>query len=363
VRRFACFGLFLLVSTTLLLEVGVRWTIPQVLVREPPELWEPSASLGWRRRPDARVLVNSAGQDVEICTDARGDRIDCEAPEPTEPCRRRILVVGDSFVEALAVPFADTVWSRLAAETGSCAEVAGVGGWGLAQYVALTRERLEDPTSHYDLVMLHFYAGNDFTRDATAVPSHRLVELAQATRLSAPDEDDGDPGRVTLAVGRWLAAHSHVYVAALRARGRVDSDTGRRGDSSRALRRSTLRKRLLDESASGVARIAELAQGAGARLLVVVIPHDAQVLDPRGTGLAARVPGFANDIDMDLVAARFVPRIEAIPGVRVVDLLPFLREHATQDTWAADRHFSAEGHVLLLEVLRDPTQRLLAGGS
>ena len=154
--RSAAFVLFLLVSVGLGLEAGVRLVIPQALILDPPDLWEPSSEIGWRRRPNSRVWVDTAGREVEICTDARGDRIDCDAREE-RGCETRILVIGDSFVAALAVPFRETVWSRLERDTGACADVAGVGGYGMSQYVEIvvSKSSLENRFSTSPSQSLH----------------------------------------------------------------------------------------------------------------------------------------------------------------------------------------------------------------
>jgi lysophospholipase L1-like esterase len=95
-------------------------------------------------------------------------------------------------------------------------------------------------------------------------------------------------------------------------------------------------------------------------LLIVIIPHWSQVLDPRGARLVKLFPRFADDVDMDIVAKRFVPRIRQIPDVETIDLLPFLREHASAESWALDFHFSSRGHELWFEAVRDPVRALVS---
>jgi hypothetical protein len=356
---------FLVVSVGLGLELAVRLVIPQSLIREPPDLWRRDPEIGWRHPPNARVQVNAAGRDVWICTDAVGDRVDCDAQGPRD-CARRILVIGDSFVEALAVPFRETVWSRLERDTGACADVAGVGSYEMGQYLMTARKRLVDPARHYDLVILNFYAGNDFTRDATNIPSAFGVELAHAATLSRQSVSPGVSGwsRHVASLKIWLGAHSHAYVAALVAKRRIESLSKTYfGWGSRALRRSKLRKKFVLESARGIQMIAAEAERAGSRLLVVVIPHWSQVLDPRGARLVKLFPRFADDVDMDIVSKRFVPHVRRIPNIETVDLLPYLRKHATPEDWALDFHFSSTGHELWFEAIRDPVRAMLPAGA
>ena len=50
---------------------------------------------------------------------------------------------------------------------------------------------------------------------------------------------------------------------------------------------------------------------------------------------------------------------EKIRNVEIVDLLPRLREHATEASWTLDRHLSSQGHELWFEALREPVREML----
>jgi hypothetical protein len=86
-----------------LLEIGIRIVDPQILPQDVPDLWLQDPAIGWKHAPDMRVVANTGDRDVQICTDAEGDRVDCDSP-PLRDCAKRILV-GRPYVEALAVPF------------------------------------------------------------------------------------------------------------------------------------------------------------------------------------------------------------------------------------------------------------------
>jgi lysophospholipase L1-like esterase len=365
VGRWVAFSAFLVITVSIGLELAVRTVIPQSLIRDPPDLWEPDAEIGWRRRPNTRIWVNSAGRDVEFCTDALGDRVDCDGAAERS-CERRILAIGDSFVEALAVPFRATVWHRLERSTGACVDVAGVGGYEMGQYLKSGRERLAKAEDPYDLVILNFFSGNDFTRDATRIPSSFVIEVGRAT-IGPRDlgRDEGSAlSRSLFSLNRWLGTHSHAYVATLLAIRHVrERITEYSGHGSKALRRSALRRRLLDETARGIRLIADEAERAGSRLLVVIIPHWSQVLDPLGARLVEMFPRFAGDVDMNMVSKRFMPRVRAIPNVVSIDLLPFLRARATRESWALDHHLSVQGHELWHEALQEPVGELLKAGA
>ncbi len=350
----------LAVLTAGLLEIGIRIVDPQILPQDVPDLWLQDSIIGWKHTPNARMVANTGDRDVEICTDAEGDRVDCDAA-PEGACAKRILVVGDSYVEALAVPYPETVWQRIDSDTGSCSNVSGVSGHRLSQYLKTARDRLGAKGADFDLVILAFYVGNDMTDDAETIPpaqdvQKRPVRLLPA-RISAEALYDW-----FYPLNAWLESRSHAYVAvrfAIR-RFRDPGDAGLYG-VSRALRRSQLTPEILEETTRGVRLIAEVAHAHGARLLVLVIPERTQVVDPTGEKIVRALPALAGDLDMDLTSREFVPRLEATPEIdRVVDLLPILRAHTDPANWGAnDAHFSPLGHARLFDVIREPVRELL----
>src|SRR5262249_7062957 len=152
----------------------VRAFRPQVLPRDVPELWVPDPVLGWRHRPEARVLANTGERDVWVCTNAIGDRVACGAPARTD-CAKRVLVLGSSHVEAISIPFDELVWSRLA-DTGACTSNAGVAAYSLAQDLALLRERLRDSSVPYDVVVAVVFVGSDLVADPDLLPPPQEIQ-------------------------------------------------------------------------------------------------------------------------------------------------------------------------------------------
>ena len=84
--------------------------------------------LGWRKRPSARATYHRDEYTVEVAINAHGLR-DPERPYVAPPGTRRVLALGDSFVEGYTVPLAETVTQvlerRLRADGGSWDVVNG----------------------------------------------------------------------------------------------------------------------------------------------------------------------------------------------------------------------------------------------
>jgi hypothetical protein len=267
--------------------------------------------------------------------------------------------VGDSFVESLGVPFRETVWARLERETGACIHVAGVGGYRLGQYLKLTRDRLSSASRPYDLVILSLYVGNDFTPDAEYIPPPQEVQRLPFRWLPA-GLSQKELWKWFYPMNSWLEMRSHAYVALRQAVRRLWNPLGLGTfNVPHVLRRSGLSDKHLDETERGVRLIAEEVLGARSELLVVLVPMRIQVLDPQGEQLAREFPRARGDLDMDLVKREFAPRLSAISGIEVLDLLDPLRAGADRAWWGSDGHFSPEGHEVWFGLLREPVARLL----
>lgn len=140
---------------------------------------------GWALAPNAggRWFNPLYEYDVDVRVNSRGVRspeaIGYEKPAGVY----RILVLGDSYVEALQVPLAESFPQQLGQmlrDAGLQTEVinAGVSGWGTDQQLLWLRE--EGVRYQPDLVLLAFYPGNDFMNN------HMPLELANFGGVRKP---------------------------------------------------------------------------------------------------------------------------------------------------------------------------------
>ncbi|MEM7347823.1 MAG: hypothetical protein AAF485_26615 [Chloroflexota bacterium] len=146
------------------LEVGASFLPPPI---EGPENAAESCSreTGWRGRSDFTSTVNTAGyvHDLQLNSLGMHDQLhSVDKPADTY----RILMLGDSFVQAIQVPEAETSHQVLETRLNEVAndqafEVisGGVGGWGTGQQLQYYRE--EGRAYNPDLVVLMVYLGND----------------------------------------------------------------------------------------------------------------------------------------------------------------------------------------------------------
>jgi hypothetical protein len=201
--------------------VGLAVVVAEVGVRSlhlvPTRFWEPDPVLGSRLIPGKEgwwtqeelefrvpVRINSAGwRDVEHAL--------------VKPAGvYRIVILGDSFIEAMQVPLQDTVGRRLEQELnqlpgGVRYEVIslGVSGYGTASELLAYRDigRLYSP----DLVLLAFYPGNDIHNNSPKLETVLAPVYAEDGSLDhVAAASKSTTGRVSL-LGRilnnWQAYH------------------------------------------------------------------------------------------------------------------------------------------------------------
>ena len=201
-----------------------------------PTIWDFHPALGWWHIPHSGGIFysdfNEFATDVQI--NALGLRDDPEITGYDLPNRFRLLVLADSFGEALQVPLAQTFPKRLQAllnDQGHPTQTlnAGVGSWGTDQEAIYYH--LEGHKFKPDLTLLFFFTRND------VVNNYRPLEVARnggsiqknfytlnaAGQLQPPPPFDPEhaydnapkpaklPPAPWLTTADWLWLHSHLY--------------------------------------------------------------------------------------------------------------------------------------------------------
>jgi len=147
-----------------LLEIGSRF-LPTPYTGDSNPADTAWAATGWRGKPHYQTTVNTEGYYHDLRLNSRGMH-DTEHPLDKPPHTTRILLLGDSFVQAIHVDERETAHQILedtlnSQSTGQTFEVtsAGVGGWGTGQQ--LLYYRAEGRQYEPDLVLLAMFLGND----------------------------------------------------------------------------------------------------------------------------------------------------------------------------------------------------------
>ena len=327
-------------------EIGVRIAMPQTL-----SIWSHMRDGQVVHRPNIRGHMTTLGRRID--TNSIGMR-DVEHPDTPEPGTYRVLLLGDSFMEAMQVEWSDTLAAQLAVRLKGIGperiEIvnASVSGWGTDDQLIYFR-RIAHAWAP-DLILVGMTLHNDVS-DNLALEFHdfqagRIVERPE-TRIELPTWQ-------RLQVQEWLASNSHLYrfsVGTLRARqvasgakalNRHLIDLVRKNPSERLDAGWAITHQLLDAlHADG--------RAIGADLAVFLIPLAIQVTDDRladfleGAGLAP------SELDLER-PQRLMRAWGERAGVEVIDLLPafrdWTRETGRDPYLLVDGHWDERGHTL-----------------
>ena len=335
------------------LEIGVR-----VLTDIPPALGMRDEVIGRKYRPhfEGEVFVDEAGREVFLRFNGEGFR-GADVPLERAPDVRRIAVLGDSFVAAVACEEDDTavvVLERLLDQ--SHPEVRwevlnfGVSGSSTGQQLALYREVV----AHYhpDLVLCAYFMGNDFTDNSN--------RLSHYPRIYFELDDRGELVQVPVSaaqrkVSAWLNLHSRFYVWQKRAN---DILSGRNREANRI--HSTSSEKILTETwelnERLILALSDEVERDGARFVLVLYPGAAQIYDDRWEEILDLAGEHAGELDPTHAEDRLTSLAQA-HGIAVVTMTRDLKR-ATRGLRATDTdpedllffggagHFTPQGNRL-----------------
>ncbi|MDM8531901.1 SGNH/GDSL hydrolase family protein [Anaerolineales bacterium HSG25] len=151
--------------TIALLEIAVRFLLPSPFDGSSNPADSCSTMTGWRGKPNYQTTVATEGYTHDLALNSEGMH-DTEHAKVKPDDKFRILLIGDSFVQAVQVVEADTShqqlenWLNQQAGADRFEVISGaVGGWGTGQQLLYYRS--DGRTYQPDLVLLMFYMGND----------------------------------------------------------------------------------------------------------------------------------------------------------------------------------------------------------
>lgn len=359
----------LLAFTATLIGLAAALGLAEVALRvvgEPPELmYVPNPWYGWSHQPGAKFVRETEGNAVEIEINALGLR-----DRPFDLAKRaetfRVLVLGDSFMEALQVPlertFAKQLESRLAPATraaGCGVEVLNGGISAFGTDNALLYYRHAGRRFAPDLVVLGFYVGNDVRNNWFELEN---VDAGGARKPHFVPRDEGiEPvdypfaAHASPAVPLKLFVNRNVWsysllreVVARRRRAAADDVRGLPLDYQ-------LYEAAPPASWESAWRVTDALLGAlarevaadGARLFVVVIPSQEQVEPERfWRAVDAVGRGERGAWNLEAPEARLAALLEA-RGVAHLRLLDEFRTAAAAGEklyLEVDSHWTARGH-------------------
>ena len=292
----------------------------------------------------------------KIVTNSAGMR-DHEHELTKPPGVFRILVLGDSFMEANQVKFEDAFASvleqRLKEGARRPVEVinAGVSGWGTDDELTyFTRRGIK---YRPDLILVAMTLHNDVS-DNLREEYHEFrngrIEQRPVTLMSWGSF-------AILKVKEWMASHSHIYQVVLRAKRanwvsteaqNLESHVGsllRRVPSDRIRAGWEMTRQLLQ-------KMSQAADTINAPVVVMLLPLSVQVYPETAKDFLASSGLKQTDIDL-FKPQEMMKAIGEDIGVSIIDLFPVLRDTKAKCNCAlfvqGDGHWNKLGHQIAAE--------------
>jgi lysophospholipase L1-like esterase len=313
-------------------------------------LFEPDPVIGYRLKPHARTRFTTSEFTAEIATNGAGVRDDEEIGSKA-PEERRIVLLGDSLVLSVQVPFHETFGELLEKRLNARPSRyryrvvnAGVQGYGPVEEQLFFRSlaRTLDP----DLVLPVVFVGND--AEEAVASRHKLDQ----TRSAAAVVDS------ILTRLRRLVRRSMVLQIL---RVRIVAATGRLTPSltppepplqSYAAQPAPRIAEGLEIARRSIEDITRTASAAGASTAVVLMPARFQVDDADYGRLREAVSLAGGRLVRDAATERFARALAPV-GIPQLDALAALRAALPgPDLFYQDTvHLTPRGHVVVAEAL------------
>ncbi len=332
-------------------------------VTPPLKVNDPVIGERYRRSYESTVFVPEAGRRVLLRFDRDGFR-GPDRPERKPPGTRRIAVLGDSMIAAVAVDEKDTLVADLERRLNRSHpawswEVLnfGVSGSGTSQELVVYRQVAA--RYHPDIVLCAFFVGNDLTdSDPEASTKPRVYFDLNDQGGLRPSSFSARRARIN----RWLNEHSRFYVwqndAVRRLRHRLSGDW-MPGHWIYARQPPPEIERAWRLNAALLERFRDEVEQDGAAFALVVLPAAPQIYADELGRIAAQAGGRGSGFDADHPDRRLAAlcKEDRIPICSMTDDFRRAAPHrsvAVRDEWLffhGTWHFNEKGHALAAEAI------------
>jgi len=373
-----------------LLEITVRLFFPTT-----DFLWQWDSRIGMRLVPGLHGRsVKPGAFDVAVDVNSAGFR-DREHSIEKPAGTKRIVVLGDSFVEAIQVPFKDSITAQLEnrlKSDGARTEVInfGVSGTGTArQYLALREYGLEYKP---DLVLLLF-VGNDFSDNSRQLQGRPYVPYPQTTSDGKLAHDESGQPRFTafadqsssvapltgILKNHWKsyrfiretvdnspAINRLLYSVGLMSTP-PETVNSLAADNFGFYEIYRVKQKPVWEQAWGLTEelllaVRDLTESHSAQFAVVLVPAAWEVYPKLWEGVLEKTPSLRKaELDLDQPSKRLTGFLNE-HGVTVLSLLDSFRKQAANRPplyFQNDGHWTSEGHRLAAELVARPVSAML----
>ena len=348
-------------------ELVVRAVQPQELILQNlGQLVRPDDTFGSRHRENISLTVNTGEGPVVFATDAEGYRVAGGAqPDRHNDADVLILVIGDSFLEALAVEFDQTVPALLESHLSkghsspTVADNTAVGGWGPNHYY-LEAKRALDRRS-YDVGLVFLYVGNDVIKRRLHSFAPQSVRGERNFRVPLNLQWQEWKNGVFYPINDLLETRSHLFILVKHP---MWTTLARLGLTAAYFPDTFLRSNRSADwwgiTAEAAKAIENVFSDHGVPVIFVLIPSRTQVHEDV---FHRYVQGFGIDpetVDLEQPSRLLKHEFEA-RNLVLMDPLEEMRRHSGGPLYGSvDYHFNANGHKFVASYLQPYLESLLA---
>ncbi|MBC8089650.1 MAG: SGNH/GDSL hydrolase family protein [Phycisphaerae bacterium] len=348
-------------------EVVVRTVAPQQLIEFRSDIYRGADSLAWEHQPNVRGnRINTGEREIQLYTDAGGNRV---AATGRTQADTKVLLIGDSFAQALQVDYPQTFGAlleqRLPAKWGALVYVrnTGVSGWAGNHYAIKMRRELDRDT--FQLAIVTVTLENDEEGGHIVRPA-KEPNLEHKFHVPTEWTFGGLVEALAYPINDALETRSHLFILVRHA---FQQFLMKKGLSPLPLPvwyyRDSLQSVVWDSSSALLNEAAQAADAHHISTLFVLLPSSFQV---NSADFNRYVIGFGIDstrIDLNQPNRLYKERLERY-GRTVIDATPALRaanERGVRTHGRFDPHLSPEGHVLVAELIEAKALELLKAGT
>ncbi|MEO7272754.1 MAG: hypothetical protein ABIX28_15415 [Vicinamibacterales bacterium] len=315
-------------------------------------LFDDDPAAGYRLKPNASIRFTTSEFDTEIHINAEGVRDD-EPIGPKPAHERRVLLLGDSLVLSVQVPFDQTFGELLERRLNARGSAdhyrvinAGVQGYGPVEELLFFRSIAA--TVQPDLVLETVFVGNDAEEAVRSAPRLR-GDARPAARAVAES--------MTTRLRRIVRRSMVLQLLRLRVVSATERFRGVLAAPEPPLQSyaATPAPRIaegLEVTRQCVREISALAAANGARTAIALMPARFQVDDPDYGRLKEAVAAAGGDLQRDAASARFAAALAPL-ALPQLDLLPALRRAlpGTDLFFQETVHLTPRGHEVVAAAL------------
>lgn len=172
-KKIINFSIFIISTfiTLFIVEIIFQVFIPQNVIYYNSDVWQPADTIGWRHHVNANTTINLGNGTVQFVSDQYGYRVNPLIDQVDKKnADKNILVLGDSFLEAIQIENKDAIPTRLQNQLknkgfNTYFYNSAVAGWSPNQYYLEAKNVLEKENIDVDYGIVFLYIGNDIIKN------------------------------------------------------------------------------------------------------------------------------------------------------------------------------------------------------